>query len=262
FTFHNDNLRTGQNINETVLTPGNVNSTQFGKVFSYNTDGISHASPLYVANLNIPGKGPRNVVYVATEHDTLYAFDADGRSASPLWQVSFINPGAGITTVPAADTGETGDINPEIGITSTPVIDQATNTMYVVAKTKEPGPTYVQRLHALDITTGAEKFGGPVVLQGSVAGTGAGSSGGVLQFLSLRENQRPALLLSNGVVYIAFASHGDQAPYHGWVMGYNATSLQQVMIYCDTRNGTEGGIWQSGLGPATDSTGNIYFMTG
>lgn len=265
FAMHNDNFRTGQNLNETVLTPANVNSSQFGKLFSYSTDGISHASPLYVANVAIAGTGSRNVVYVATEHNTVYAFDADGRSTSPLWQVSFINPAAGITTVPPADTGETGDINPEIGISSTPVIDVASGTIYVVAKTKEVsgGSTnYRHRLHALDLRTGAEKFGGPVVLQASVAGTGAGSTGGVLQFNSLRHNQRPALLLSNGVIYIAFASHGDQSPYHGWVLGYNATTLQQTMAYCDSPNGSQAGIWQGGMGPAADSAGNVYFTTG
>jgi fibronectin type 3 domain-containing protein len=264
FTMHNDNFRTGVNSNETVLTPANVNSTQFGKLFSYSTDGISHASPLYAANVNIPGVGSRNVVYVATEHDSIYAFDADGRSSTPFWQVTFINPAAGITTVPAADTGETGDINPEIGITSTPVIDITSNTIYVVAKTKEVsgGSTnYRHRLHALDLSTGAEKFGGPVILQASVPGTGAGSSGGVLQFNSLRHNQRPALLLSNGVIYIAFASHGDQAPYHGWVLGYNATTLQQTMAWCDSPNGSQSGIWQSGMGPSADSSGNIFFNT-
>ena len=264
FTFHNDNLRTGQNLNEPVLTPVNVNSTQFGKLFSYGTDGISHASPLYVANLSIPGKGSRNVVYVATEHNSVYAFDADGLSSAPIWKVSFINPAAGITTVPAADTGEIGDIAPEIGITSTPVIDPATSTLYIVAKTKEvSGSTtsYMQRLHALDLATGAEKFAGPVVIQASVPGTGAGSQGGVLPFISLRENQRPALLLSNGVIYIAFGSHGDIAPYHGWVLGYNATSLQQTMAFCVSPNGAQGGIWQSGMGPASDSTGSVFFMT-
>ena len=141
------------------------------------------------------------------------------------------------------------------------MIDQASATMYVVAKTKE-GTQYVQRLHALDITTGAEKFGGPVVLQGSVSGTGAGSSGGNLTFDALRENQRPALLLSNGVVYIGFASHGDNPPWHGWVLGYNATTLQQVLVYNATPNGGGGGIWQSGGGLATDASGNIYFATG
>jgi hypothetical protein len=262
YTFHNDNLRTGQNLNETVLTPANVNSLQFGKLFSYTTDGISHASPLYVANVNIPGKGFHNVVYVATEHDSVYAFDADGLSSTPLWKVSFINPAAGVTSVPAADTQETGDIFPEIGITGTPVIDSTSGTMYVVAKTKEGTTNYVQRLHALDITTGGEKFGGPVVIQASVTGSGAGSQGGVLPFNPLRENQRPALLLNNGVVYFGFASHGDRAPYHGWVLGYDATTLQQVMVYSDSPNGTQGGIWQSGLGPAADSAGNVYFMTG
>ena len=265
FTFHNDNLRTGQNLNETILTPANVNWGQFGKLFSYTTDGISHASPLYVANVNIPSQGSHNVVYVATEHNSIFAFDADGLSTTPLWQVSFINPSAGITTVPAADTGETGDIAPEIGITGTPVIDPNTGTLYVVVKTKEVSgntTSYIQRLHAVDITTGAERLGSPVVIQASVTGSGAGSSGGHLAFDSLRENQRPALLLNNGVIYLAFASHGDQAPYHGWVLGYNATSLQQVMAYCDSPNGAQGGIWQSGLGLAADATGNVFFMTG
>jgi hypothetical protein len=186
-------------------------------------------------------------------------------SSTPLWQVSFINPAAGITTVPAADTGETGDIPTQIGITGTPVIDPASGTLYVVAKDKEVvGSTtnYVQRLHALDITTGAEKFGGPVVLQASVPGTGDGTQGGQIPFIPLRENQRPALLLSNGVVYIGFASHGDVSPWHGWVLGYNATTLQRVMAYIATANGYGGGIWQSGGGLAADSAGAIYFMTG
>src|SRR5262249_50273071 len=152
----------------------------------------------------------------------------DGRSGSPFWQVSFINPGANVTTIPASDTLETGDINPEIGITSTPVIDNASGTIYVVAATKEGtggNAKYRHRLHALDVATGAEKFGGPVLIQASVSGTGAGSSGGTLAFDSLRHNQRPALLLNNSVIYMAFASHGDQTPYHGWVLGYNATTL-------------------------------------
>ncbi|HEX5483016.1 MAG TPA: fibronectin type III domain-containing protein, partial [Terriglobia bacterium] len=259
FTYHNDNLRTGVNSTETVLTQANVNPNQFGKLFSYPIDGIAFASPLYVANVNIPGKGYHNVVYVATEHDSVYAFDADGRSGTPLWQVSFLK--AGVTTVPCADTGECGDIPTEIGITGTPTIDQTTGTLYVVAKTKE-GTGYVQRLHALDITTGAEKFGGPVVIQASVAGTGAGSSGGLVPFDALRENQRPALLLNNGVIYIAFASHGDQPPWHGWVLGYSASTLQQVMVYNATPNGSGAGIWQSGGGLATDASGNIYFITG
>ncbi len=261
YTFHNDNLRTGQNNDETVLTPANVNPVQFGKLFSYSIDGYAFASPLYVAGVNIPSSGLHNVVYVATENDSVYAFDADGLSATPLWHVGFLK--SGVTTVPCADVGECGDIPIQIGITSTPVLDPTSGTIYVVAKTKE-GTNYVQRLHALDITTGAEKFGGPVVLAASVSGTGVDSTGGKEVFNSLRENQRTGLLLSNGMIYFAFGSHGDQSPWHGWVLGYNATTLQQVLAYNDTPNGGfgGGGIWQSGGGLATDSTGDLYFTTG
>ena len=265
FTRDVNNLRTGLNSNETVLTPANVNSTQFGKLFSYALDGVADASALYIANLSIPGQGYHNVVYVATEHDSVYAFDADGLGNNPLWKVSFINPAAGITSVPPTDTGECCDISPEIGITGSPVIDPATGTLYVIAKTKEVSGSavnYVHRLHALNIATGAEKFGGPVIIQASVPGDGDGSSGGQVPFLSLRENQRAALLLNNGVVYAAFAAHGDQPPYHGWVLGYNAATLQRVMAYNSSPNGSGGGIWQSGDGLASDSTGNIYFVTG
>jgi len=260
FTHHNDNGRTGQNLNETVLTKTNVNAATFGKLASYSIDGIAHASPLYVAGVNIPGLGLRNVVYVATEHDGLYAFDADGRSATPLWQKSFLGPG--VTTVSSADVGEFFDITPEIGITGTPVIDQGTKTMYVVVKTKEGSNNFVQRLHALDIATGAEKLGGPVVIQATVPGTGAGSASGQLPFSSLRENQRTALLLYNGVVYMGFGSHGDNQPYHGWLLGYNATTLQRVLTYTSTPNGEGGGIWQSGGGLVIDAVGNLYFATG
>ena len=260
YTYHNDNLRTGQNLSETTLTLSNVNQNQFGKLFSYPIDGMAFASPLYVANVSIPGQGYHNVVYVATENDSVYAFDADGVTTTPLWHVSFL--GTGVTTVPCADTGECGDILTQIGITSTPVIDPTSGTIYVAAATKEGASTWVQRLHALDITTGAEKFGGPVVIQASVSGTGSGSSGGTLAFDPLRENQRTGLLLSNGVVYLAWGSHGDNSPWHGWVIGYNATALQtQTMFYCVTPNGNGGGIWQGGDGLATDTTGDIYYVT-
>jgi len=265
FTYHGDTMRTGQNLSETVLTPANVNSSSFGKLFSLPLDGIAYAQPLYVENVAIPGQGTHNVVYVATEHDSVYAYDADGRSSTPLWKVSFINPSAGITTVPAADTGECCDIAPEIGITSTPVIDRATNTMYVVAKTKESNggsATYVQRLHALDITTGGEKFGGPVVIQASVPGTGAGSQGGRVPFDSLHENQRTGLLLQNGKVYFGFASHGDVQPYHGWILGYDATTLQQTLAFCLTPDQEGAGVWMSGGGIAADSTGSLYVISG
>jgi hypothetical protein len=274
FTRDITTMRTGLQANETVLSPANVSASTFGKVASYPIDGVSDASPLYVANVSVPGQGAHNIVYVATEHDSVYAFDADGRPSAPLWQVSFINPANGVTSVPPNDTGECCAIWPEIGITGSPVIDPSTNTLYVVAMTKETSPTganFVHRLHALDITTGAEKFGGPVVIQASISGTGSGSVNGVLSFASQHQNQRPALLLSNGVVYVAFGAHGDVLPYHGWVFGYNPTTLAQVMVFCTSPNdpgtvtgGLSGGsgIWQSGDGLATDSTGNIYFVTG
>ena len=265
FTYHNDTMRTGQDLNETVLSPANVKSASFGKRFSYPLDGLTLASPLYVQNVNIPGQGFHNVVIAATEHDSVYAFDADGRSSAPLWHDNFTNPAAGVTTVPAADTGETGDIPNEIGITGTPVIDQATGTIYVVAKTKEVSggtTSYVQRLHALDLSTGAEKFGGPVVIQASVPGSGNGSAGGTLPFNSLRQNQRTAGLLANGTVYFGFSSHGDQEPFHGWVLGYNASTLQRVLVYNTTPNGDDGGVWMNGDGIATDSTGSLYFISG
>jgi len=263
-TFHNDNLRTGQNLNETVLTPGNVKPAGFGRLYSYPLDGAAYTSPLYAANLNVPNQGVRNVVYVATEHDSVYAFDADGLSSGPLWHANFLNQAAGVTSVPAADTAS-DDISPEIGITGTPVIDPGLGTLYVVAKTKEIAGTttaYVQRLHALDLATGEEKQGGPVVIEASVTGSGDGVQGGQVSFNPLRENQRPALLLLNGVVYVGFASHGDNGPYHGWVLGFDATTLKLVMTYNTTRNGSEGGIWQGGGGLAADHDGNIYFVTG
>ena len=256
FTFHNDNFRSGENLSETALTPGNVNQSQFGKLFSYSLDGLTYSSPLYVANVNIPSLGYRNVVYVATEHDSVYAFDASGASPTPIWHTSFLK--TGVTSVPC--NGTCSDIPTEFGITGTPVIDPSTGTLYVVAYTQE-GTNYVQRLHALDITTGAEKFGGPVVIQASISGSGAGSQGGVLAFDPFQENQRPALLLSNGVVYISWGSHEDSAPWHGWIIGYNATTLQQTMVYCSTPDGLDGGFWATG-GPGTDSTGGLFFTTG
>ena len=259
FTYHNDTLRTGQNNSETVLTPATVNHNQFGKLFSYPLDGIAFAEPLYVASVNVPGQGYHNIVYVATEHDSVYAFDADGLSTTPLWHVSFLS--SNVTTIPCGDTGECGDIPVEVGITGTPVIDQSTGTLYVVVNTKENGTNYFQRLHALDITTGAEKFGGPVVVSGSVPGTGDGSSGGNVAFDPLHECQRPGLLLSNGIIYMGFGSHGDNHPYHGWIIGYNASTLQRTMIYNVTPNGYGGGVWQGGGGLATDATGDVYYTT-
>jgi len=259
FTYHNDPARTGQNLAETALTTANVNSTQFGKLFSYAVDGYVYAQPLYVEGVNLPGVGVRNVVYVATEHDSIYAFDADGLSGTPYWRASFINPPA-VNSVPTSLVPSS--IVPEVGITSTPVIDPTGMTLYTVANTLE-GSNVVFRLHALDLTTGAEKFGGPIVIQAVVPGSGTGSNKGFISFNSVMHGQRPGLLLSNGVVYAAFADRGeDLEPYHGWLIGYNATTLQQVGVFNSTPNGGGSGIWQSGDGPAADANGNIYLSTG
>jgi hypothetical protein len=256
-TYHNDDARTGQNLSETVLTPSNVNSSTFGKLFSYSVDGYIYAQPLYVPNVTFPKKGGiHNVIYVATEHDSVYAFNADGTSASPLWHTSFLKNG--VTTVPTAMVG-TDDIKPEIGITGTPVIDPSTGTLYVVAKTINRAGVVQQHLHALNITTGKEKFGGPRLINASVKGTGdAANKKGMIAFDPLIQNQRSALLLANGIVYVAFASHGDQGPYHGWLFAYKARGLGRVAVFNSTPNGSRGGIWQGSNAPAVDANGNLY----
>lgn len=266
FTYKSDSQHSGQNLTETVLTSGNVNAVQFGKLFSYSVDGYVFAQPLYVAGMSIPGQGVHNVVYVATENDSVYAFDADNLVSQPLWQVSFISPASGITTVPAGDV-QSGyfDIPVQIGITATPVIDPAINTIFVLARTKEVsgGETaYVQRLHALNMTTGAEQPGSPVVIQGTVNGTGVGGTGSQVAFDPLRENPRPGLLLVNGTVYSGWASMDDIQPWHGWIIGYSETTLQQVSIFNTTPNGNAGGIWGAGGGLTADTSGNIYTTTG
>ncbi len=257
-TYHDDNSRDGQNLKETTLTLTNVNSTEFGKKSTLSLDAEPLSQPLYVANVAVSGQGTHNVVYITSENDSVYAFDAEGSPATPLWHTSFLINGA--VAVPCANLGSC-DISPIVGITGTPVIDGTSNTLYVVAFTLESG-TYVQRLHALDITSGAEKFGGPVVISASVAGNGSGSSGGTISFNAQVQNQRAALLLSNGVVYIAWASFGDLGAYHGWVMGYEASTLAQVAVFNDTPNGSQGGIWQSAGGLSADSSGNILLQTG
>ncbi|MBZ5642597.1 MAG: choice-of-anchor D domain-containing protein [Acidobacteriia bacterium] len=255
-TEHNDNARTGADTQETVLTHADVNVSQFGKLYSATVDGYIYAQPLYLYHVNISGVF-HNVVYVATEHDSVYAFDAD--TGTQLWHDSFINPPS-ITTVSPADASAPFDLIPEIGITGTPAIDPVAGTLYVVVKTKQSG-SFFQRLHALDVATGSEKSGSPVTITASVSGTGDGSVSGTVAFDPLHEHNRPGLLLENGHLIIAWASHEDTSPFHGWVMSYNPTTLAQEAVYNTTPNGGLGGIWMSGSGLAADSS-NIYFSSG
>jgi hypothetical protein len=277
YTQRYDNARSGQNTNETFLTPSNVTVNQFGKLFSLSVDGQVYAQPLYVGGVTIPSQGVHNVVYVETQNDSVYAFDADGQSTTPLWQVSFLNSTAGVTTVPCTDVYGTKagacDISPIIGITSTPVIDPASGTLYVTAKTREPlgsnscsnngSYNYCYRLHALDMTTGAEKLSGPVLISASVPGTGYDSVNGTVTFSGFRALQRPGLLLLNGTLYLGFGSHGDFDPYHGWLMAYDATTLQQLAVFCTTPNGQRGAIWLAGGGISADTNTppNLYVVT-
>jgi hypothetical protein len=257
-THHNDTGRTGQNLGEAILNTSNVNVNTFGKLFSRSVDGQIYAQPLYVPNLPISGK-TRNVVYVATQNDSVYAFDADDPAASsPLWQVNLGTP------VPSTDVDPScADITPQIGITSTPVIDTSSGTLYVVAKTKNTtDSSYHFSIHALDLMTGAEKFGGPNEITAQVPGTGVQSAGGVVTFYPLQHLNRPGLLLLNGVVYLAFGSMCEIPPWHGWILGYSASTLQKVAVLNTTPNGSFGGIWGGGQGLLADSANNIYVMTG
>ena len=249
-TQHNDLSRSGANPNETMLTTSNVNESSFGKLFSLPVDGYTYAQPLYDPGVAISG-GTHNVVYVATAHDSVYAFDAD--SGAEYWHVSLGTP------VPSTVIN-TQNILVEVGIISTPVIDPSTGTLYAVAKTYE-NSVQTFRLHALDITSGAEKFGGPVQISASIGGSGQQSSGGQVPFVASRENQRAAVTLVNGIVYLAFASHEDYSPYHGWLLGYKANNLQQVQVYNVTPNSGEGAIWMGGQGLVADSSNNLYLIT-
>jgi hypothetical protein len=266
-----DQARTGANLNETQLSTSNVNVNQFGKLWSYIVSGSVQAQPLYVAGVTIPGKGTHNVLYIETMNDVVYAFDADSSSNIPLWSLNITSQVAGSTPVPITDIVGPGgfDIVGNVGIESTPYIDLTTNTMYLVARTKETGTAcgssdgnYCQRLHALDITTGAEKLGGPVIIQGSVPGTGSDNVGGTLTFDPLIENQRPSLAMANGQIFIGWALHEEMLTAHGWVMAYNATTLQQTGVLCLSPDGFQAGTWMSGRAPAVDAAGNVYYMVG
>src|SRR3989454_1031060 len=249
-TYHNDNTRTGQNLNETLLTLSNVNSTNFGKLGSLSVDGKVDAQPLYVSNLTVAGS-QHNVVFVVTEHDSVYAFDAD--TLAQLWKVTVLSSGE--TT---SDDHKCGQVTPEIGITSTPVIDLSAGphgTIFVVAMSKDNFGNYHQRLHALDVTTGAELSGSPTTIQATFP-----NAAGQVTFDPKQYKERAALLLLNGVIYTTWASHCDHTPYTGWVIAYSESSLQQVSVFNFTPNGSDGSVWMSGAGPAADSLGNIYFL--
>lgn len=248
-----DNTRSGVDLQETTLTTANVNPSRFGLLFSRTVDGQIYAQPLYVGGLTMPDKKVHDVVYVATEHNTLYAFDADAASATaPLWSLN----------VGPSGSNSCDNLSPEVGITSTPVIDQAAGTIYFVSKGQEAGG-WVQRIHAVNIVTGTERPGSPTVIAASVKGTGAGTSGGNISFDAATQLNRPGLLLVGGVVYAAFASHCDAGIYHGWILGYayDGTKFSQALAFNVSPNGSKGGIWQAGVGLSSDGT-NIYVVAG
>jgi len=264
-TYHNDNYRSGANTQETILTTSNVNVQSFGKLFTFPVEGSVYAQPLYIPGIMISGKA-HNVVYIATEHDQVYAFDVN--SKQKLWQANFLassSPGIIITPVLSTDVG-CSNIAPEIGITGTPVIDTSTGTMYLVTKTKvynsqTKQTTFHQTLHALDVTTGLDKVA-PQQIVAKFPGNGRGSVNGVLTFDPLVQAQRPGLMIENGAVFIAFASHCDLGNYHGWIMAFAENTLAPSGVTVDTPNGYDGGYWGGGSGLNADSAGSIYGATG
>jgi hypothetical protein len=258
-TYHYDNGRSGQNLNETTLTVANVNSTTFGKKGEFSVDGKVDAQPLYLSQVTIAGQ-KKNVLYVATEHGSVYAFDADsinGTTSTFLWKTSTL--GSGETS---SDNRGCDQVSPEIGITSTPVIDRTRNAIYVVAMSKNSSGNYFHRLHALNLSTGAELFSGPQTITATYPGTGANSSGGKVVFDPKQYKERPGLLQISGTIYTTWSSHCDAGPYTSWVMAFSADTLAQTSVLNLVPNGNEGGIWMAGAAPAADSSGNIYFIVG
>jgi hypothetical protein len=259
-----NNARTGADLSETTLRPANVNSRTFGKLFALPVNGDVYAQPLYLTGLQIPGRGKHDVVFIATEHDSVYAFDA-AQKASPLWQVDFADAAKGITAVPARET-HCPFINPEVGITSTPVIDPQRGILFVLARTKEQtsgtGPQYVQRLHALNVTTGKEVSGSPATIKATITAQDRAGKQHEVSFDPLIEQPRAALLLVDNTVYLTWGSSCDAGDYHGWVMAYDAQTLQQKAAFNTSPNAKESGIWQSDTGPAADGGGNVFVVTG
>jgi len=257
-TYHNDIARTGQNLNEAILTPENVKSSTFGKLFTLNVDGKVDAQPLYATGIAIAGKGKHNVLIVVTEHGSAYAFDAD--TGVVLWKVSTLKSGE-----TPSDPRDCDQVAPEIGITSTPVIDRSSGpggAIYLVAMSRNSAGNYHQRLHALDLSKGTELFNGPKEIQATYRGTGDNSSNGQVVFDPKQYKERPGLLLLSGSVYTAWGSHCDIRPYTGWIIAYDKTTLEQTRVLNVTPNGREGGIWMSQAGLAADSAGNIYALDG
>ena len=255
-TYHNDIARTGQNLTETTLTPSSVNSANFGRLGFYPVDGLVDAEPLYASNVAVSGNGTHNLLIVPTEHGSVYAFDTD--SGTTIWQVSTLKSGEA-----TSDDRGCGNLTPEIGVTSTPVIDRTSGpngTVYLVAMSKDASGKYHQRLHALDLALGTELFGGPVDIQATYPGSGDNTHNGNVIFDPGQNMERSALLLLNGVIYTGWASHCDNRPYTGWIMGYSESTLAQTSVLNVTPNGNSGAIWMSGAGPAADSSGNIYFL--
>jgi outer membrane protein assembly factor BamB len=260
-TQHNDNTRAGWNDNETALTTSNVNVQQFGELFTLTVDAQVYAQPLVVGHVSI-GDGNHNVVYVATVNNTVYAFDGD--KGQLYWQKNFTAPGMrppARSDMTGACGGSYQDFSGNIGIVGTPVIDGARGTMYFVARSTT-GRTFVQYLHAVNIADGSDVAGGPTAITATYGGNGDGSVNGVIAFDAQRQNQRQGLTLLNGTVYVSFSSHCDWGPYHGWILGYDATTLQQQVVYNATPNGYAGGMWESGAGMAADAQGNLYVVAG
>jgi hypothetical protein len=254
-TYHNNNVRTGLDIHETKLTQTNVKPSTFGLLFTLPADGLVDAEPLYISSLTVNG-AIHNVVIVATEHDSVYAYDADNGKA--LWHVRTLNTGE----TPSDDRG-CSQVTPEIGITSTPVIYRPPTghpVIYLVAMSKDRTGDYHQRLHALDATSGAEVLGGPVEISAKHAGTGDNSNGGFVVFDPAQYKERAGLLMVGNTVYLAWASHCDFRPYTGWIMGYDARTLKQTTVLNVTPNGNEGAIWNAGAGMASDENGNIFLL--
>ncbi|MDB5152477.1 MAG: hypothetical protein JWR54_1228 [Mucilaginibacter sp.] len=261
-TQHNNNTRAGLNNQEKKLTTSNVNSTQFGKLFSLTVDDQVYAQPLLVGSLAI-NSGTHNVAYIATVNNTLYAYDGD--SGKLYWKKNYTALGlrpARNTDMTGACGGQYQDFSGNMGIVGTPVIDSAAQTIYFVARSTSNGASFLQYLHAVNILDGSERTGSPVKITATYNGTGDGNINGVITFDPQKQNQRQGLTLVNGIVYVTFSSHCDWGPYHGWILGYNASSLQQQIIYNDTPNGYDGGIWTSGTGMAADAQGNLFVVVG